>query len=126
MPATLEKQTHITAVDFFAAKLSFEATPYGLKNAENKDQYFLLDVRNAEAFAQERIPGATNIPLADLVEKLGSLPKDKTIVTYCWHHDCAAAPKAALELAQRGYKVQDLCGGIKAWKEAGYEVLGKK
>ncbi|MBI4347977.1 MAG: rhodanese-like domain-containing protein, partial [Elusimicrobia bacterium] len=72
------------------------------------------------------IPGATNIPLADLAKRLKGLPKDKTIVTYCWHHDCAAAPKAALLLAERGYAVKDLCGGIKAWKDAGFAVEGKK
>ena len=126
MQTTLEKQTTLTAVDFFAAKLKFEATPYGLKNAENKDSYFILDVRDAESFSQEHIPGATNIPLAELTKKMATLPKNKTIVAYCWNHDCAAAPKAALELAQKGFTVQDLCGGIKAWKDSGFEVEGKK
>jgi len=126
MTTTLEKQVTLTAVDFFTAKLQFEATPYGLKNAENPSEYFILDVRDAESFAKEHIPGATNVPLVDLTKKLATLPKDKTIVTYCWHHDCAAAPKAALELAQRGFKVKDLCGGIKAWKEAGFPVEGTK
>lgn len=126
MTTTLEKNPTLTAVDFFTAKLQFEATPYGLKHAENPAEYFLLDVRDAESFEKEHIPGATNVPLAELTKKLAKLPKDKTIVTYCWHHDCAAAPKAALELAQRGFKVKDLCGGIKAWKDAGFAVEGKK
>lgn len=124
MPATLEKQTAITAVDYFAAKLQFEATPHGIK--QGRDQYFLLDVRDAAAFADEHIPGATNIPLTELSARAATLPKDKILVTYCWHHDCASAPKAALELAQKGYVVKDLCGGIKAWKDAGFEVEGKK
>ncbi|MBI5202782.1 MAG: rhodanese-like domain-containing protein [Elusimicrobia bacterium] len=126
MNATLEKTHALSAVEYFNAKLQFEATPYGIKNSDKPANLFMLDVRDAESFAAEHVPGATNIPLVELTKKLKTLPKDKTIITYCWHHDCAAAPKAALELAQHGFTVKEMSGGIKAWKDAGFPVEGKK
>ncbi len=75
---------------------------------------------SADAFRREHILGAQNIPAADIVRRLADLPKNRTIVTYCWDMTCALAPKAALELAQKGFKTQFLAGGIAEWKKKGY------
>ncbi len=40
----------------------------------------IIDVRNARSFERETIPGAINIPLAELEEHLKTLPKDKLLV----------------------------------------------
>lgn len=42
-----------------------------------------VDVRPAEAFAEERIPGAVSLPEEDVVEGANRLPKDKLVVAYC-------------------------------------------
>ena len=76
-------------------------------------------------FAAEHIKGAKNIPLPELVSKLATLPKDKTIVTYCGDLTCGLAPKAALELAQKGFKVMELVGGIDTWSKKGFPVEKK-
>ena len=114
----------ISAVDYFSAKLNFEMTPYSLKNHLEKGnkEYFVLDVRSPEDFAKGHIPGALSIPLMDLPGKLSTLPKDKTIVTYCGNITCALAPKAALKLAQAGFKVMELFGGFATWTEKGFPV----
>lgn len=114
----------ITAIDYFSAKLNFEMTPYSLKNHRDKGtkEYVVLDVRTAEDFAKGHIPGALSIPLMDLPAKLATLPKDKTIVTYCGNITCALAPKAALKLAQAGFKVMELFGGFATWTEKGFPV----
>ncbi len=106
------------------AKLDYEATPYGLKQTldTSPGSVVLVDVRDAEAFRKEHILGATSIPAEDVVKRLADLPKDRTIVTYCWDMTCALAPKAALELAQKGFKVQFLAGGIEEWKKKGFTV----
>ena len=121
---TQTKGPHISAADYLKAKLDFEASPYGLKETlENSPgRVILLDVREEEAFRREHILGATNIPAAELVKRLADLPRDRTIVTYCWDMTCALAPKASLELAQKGFKVQFLAGGIEEWKRKGYPV----
>ncbi len=114
----------LSAVEYFQAKLDFEMTPYSLNNHIEKKStgFFVLDVRSAEDYAKGRIPGATSIPLMDLPGKMAALPKDKTIVTYCGNMTCALAPKAALKLAQAGFKVMQLTGGFATWTEKGFPV----
>lgn len=121
---TQSKAAPIGAADYIKAKLDYEATPFGLKETlENSPgDVVLVDVRPEEAFRKEHILGAANIPAAQLVKRLADLPKDRTIVTYCWDMTCALAPKAALELAQKGFKVQFLAGGIEEWKKKGFPV----
>jgi rhodanese-related sulfurtransferase len=121
------KLIELTPVQYFSAKLAYEMTPWALKSILEKtpDNIVLLDVRNAEMFAAEHILGAINIPLVELVSKLATLPKDKTLVTYCGDLTCGLAPKAALELAQKGFKVMELVGGIDVWSKKGFPVEKK-
>lgn len=118
------KLSELTAVQYFSAKLAYEMTPWSLKNTLEKEpkSIVLLDVRSPEMYAVAHIPGALNVPLADLVSKLKTLPKDKTIVTYCGNIVCSLAPKAALQLAQKGFAVKELVGGIEMWQEKGFPV----
>jgi len=115
----------ISAADYFAAKLAYEMTPWTLKRLvvdQKVDTHLVLDVRSPEHFAQAHIPTAINIPLADLVPMLKTLPKNKILVTYCGSITCSLAPKAALELAQKGFKVVELLGGIQEWQDNGFPV----
>ena len=121
------KLIELTPVQYFSAKLAYEMTPWALKSILEKtpEQIVLLDVRNVDMFAVQHIKGAINIPLVELVSKLATLPKDKTIVTYCGDLTCGLAPKAALELAQKGFKVMELVGGIDVWSKKGFPVEKK-
>jgi len=115
----------LSAVDYFRAKLEFESTPHQLQHDIEEDKVQILDVRDAESFKKEHITGAINLPLAEIGQNLSKLPRNKTIVTYCWNLTCALAPKAALALAEKGYKVQELVGGIQEWKNKGFPVEGQ-
>ncbi len=121
------KMIELTSVQYFSAKLAYEMTPWALKSILEKtpENIVLLDVRPADMFVVEHIKGAINIPLVDLVSKLATLPKDKTLVTYCGDLTCGLAPKAALELAQKGFKVMELVGGIDTWSKKGFPVEKK-
>jgi len=45
---------------------------------------FLLDVRDADELKEfGQLPNAVNIPLGELRDRLGELPRDRCIVTYC-------------------------------------------
>lgn len=48
-----------------------------------KDDYVLVDVRDAGEYAEGRIPAAVNIPVETFAARSGSLPKEKKIVVYC-------------------------------------------
>jgi 3-mercaptopyruvate sulfurtransferase SseA len=43
----------------------------------------VVDVRNQAAFDQGHIRGAKLIPFAEVADRSGELPRDKTIITYC-------------------------------------------
>ena len=58
--------------------------------APSGDRLFLLDVRTQKEFGVGHIPGAVNIPVDELRERLGELPHDRTIASYC-------------QVGQRGY-----------------------
>ena len=121
------KMIELTPVQYFSAKLAYEMTPWALKSVIEKtpEHVLILDVRPADMFAAEHIKGAKNIPLPELVAHFATLPKDKTIVTYCGDLTCGLAPKAALELAQKGFKVMELVGGIDVWSKKGFPVEKK-
>lgn len=51
--------------------------------SENPDSLMVVDVRDADEFAQGTIPGAVNISVDDLEEKIASLPTDKPVVFVC-------------------------------------------
>jgi len=127
MTQTLDKTLALSAVEYFKAKLAYEMTPYSLNSLLEKKvtDLLVLDVRSADMFNANHIPTALNIPLADLAGKLATLPKDKTIVAYCGNMTCALAPKAALVLAEKGFRVMQLTGGMETWTEKGFPVEKK-
>jgi rhodanese-related sulfurtransferase len=113
---------------YFATKLEAEWGPFDLKHAldERKSQIVVLDTRTSDAFAEEHVSGAINIPEAELAQRLKELPKNKEIVPYCWNITCHLATRVALSLAQKGYRVHELVGGIDRWKESGFAITSAK
>ena len=43
----------------------------------------LVDVRPKEAYDMSHAQGAISLPLSDLGSRIGELPKDKLVITYC-------------------------------------------
>ena len=101
------------AVEFFAARLAFQTDVSDVR--AGMDGIVLVDTRNDHAWEQGHIPGAMR--LADLPEADGT-----PVVTYCWGPGCNGATKAALALAQRGYDVREMLGGIEYWIREGFPV----
>ncbi|RLT78510.1 FAD-dependent oxidoreductase [Bacteroides acidifaciens] len=86
---------------------------------ENK---FLLDVRTPDEFALGSLPGAVNIPLDELRDRLAELPKDRMIYTFC-----AVGLRGYLAyriLTQHGFdKVRNLSGGLKTYRAATAPII---
>jgi rhodanese-related sulfurtransferase len=81
----------------------------------------ILDVRSRREYAAGHIPGAVNIPVRQLLDRLDELDGDKSaeVVVYCQAGDRAVS--AAQVLARAGYtNVRDLQGHMRAWRRAGY------
>src|SRR5882762_7710745 len=79
----------------------------------------LLDVRPEDEFALGHLPGALNIPFADLERRLAELPKDTQIVAYCRGPYCVLSFEAVAALRAKGYDVRRLEEGFPEWKAAG-------
>lgn len=76
---------------------------------------FLVDIRTPGEFAQGTLPGAINIPVDDMRERVAEFPKGKRIVLFCrvglrGYLGCRI-------LMQNGYdEVYNLSGGYLSWE----------
>ena len=109
----------MTRLEYFRVRLDATATPvdvlHQMKSASHR--ICIVDVRNGPAsLLVNRIAGALQIPQSEILSQLGKLPKDRTLVLYCWDTWCDLAIRAAVPLLERGYDAKELFGGIKAWK----------
>ncbi len=77
----------LTAVNVLRNKLSGEArgiSPIAVKQKLDKGEDFVfLDVRNQNEYDEVHIEGTKLIPLGQLKERAGELPKDKEIIAFC-------------------------------------------
>ncbi|OIO70214.1 MAG: rhodanese-like domain-containing protein [Zetaproteobacteria bacterium CG12_big_fil_rev_8_21_14_0_65_55_1124] len=136
MKRVLLSMTLIAALPLMAAACGMgEQTPDGYENAPishvhehvvmgeaSPIPFILLDVRTPEEYAEGHIQGAILIPLQVLAERLAEVPKDKQVYVYC--HSGRRSAMASKLLTEHGYtRIENVMGGITAWKDAGYEVV---
>jgi len=67
---------------------------------------FLLDVSRAERAAESFLEGRTNIPFAELRDRLNEIPRDRVVVVYCLNG--RGSPRAGALLQSEGYDVRVL------------------
>lgn len=84
----------------------------------------VVDVRPADEYADGHLPGALNIPLAELGARLGELPADLEVVAYCRGPWCVLAFEAVALLREAGRGAKRLEGGLPEWRRAGLPVAG--
>jgi rhodanese-related sulfurtransferase len=109
--------------DYFYARDSMEAvTREDLVRRITGHLVTLLDVRPAEEFARGHLPGARNLPLAELGRRLKELPKKIEIVAYCRGPYCMLSFEAVAALRAKGFKALRLEDGFPEWKAAGLAV----
>ncbi len=95
------------------------------------DSILILSVRSAKDYAIGHIEGATNIPFAKgMANSFGTLPKDKTIVVYCYTGQTAGQVTA--DLRMMGYDAVSLNGGMgnaanapMGWANKGFPVVSE-
>lgn len=58
-------------------------TPAELQQALEKGEAVAVDVRGQSSYEAGHIKGALHIPLGEVKDRAGELPRDKMIVTYC-------------------------------------------
>jgi rhodanese-related sulfurtransferase/predicted transcriptional regulator len=87
-----------------------------------KDKAVLLDVRPRQEFEAGHLRGAINIPIDQLKDRLGELPRDRRVITYCRGEYCLFADEAAEMLRANGFDVVRLEGGWPEWQAEGRPV----
>jgi rhodanese-related sulfurtransferase len=93
---------------------TLQATQLNTRNA------VVVDVRTPQEFATGSLPGARNVPVDKLGDKL-DIKKDKPVIVVC--ASGSRAGRAAAQIRASGYgEVYVLAGGISAWREAGLPI----
>ena len=101
-------------------EVSLNDAPHAIQDAD-----LLLDVREADEYANGHIPGAIHMSRGLLEFKLSNDPnlsaRDLKIVLYCKNSGRAAL--ASKSLHEMGYmNVQSIAGGFDAWAQAGNPI----
>lgn len=93
-----------------------------LREHQEDDSIFILDVRKINEWNSGYIKGAHHIYLGYLKDSLSEVPKDKKIVVYCGTGFRASVGASILKM--NGYDdVINVLGSMMAWKKAGYPVV---
>lgn len=101
---------------------STEVEPKAVADWLSSGRAVLVDVRELDEFARERIEGARLVPLSRFdCGRIGASP-DSVVVVHC------RSGRRGLEAVARARaagwtRVHNLKGGIEAWKEAGLPVV---
>jgi rhodanese-related sulfurtransferase len=82
----------------------------------------VLDVREDDEWQAGHIEGAVHIPLIDLPARIGEVPDRQTLVV-CKVGGRSA--RAVYYLAQQGYDVINLAGGMLDWEAAGRPMVSE-
>jgi rhodanese-related sulfurtransferase len=113
-----------SAETHFDNKLRYETDSWDLRQAQiNGDRIVVVDDRSRDAFQQEHIPGAINLPHGQMnAATTTQFDRNALFVTYCDGVGCNASTKGALQLTQLGFRTKELIGGIDWWKRDGHPV----
>ncbi len=86
------------------------------------DPPLILDIRAPKEWQQKHLHGGVNIPLNHLPERIGEIPRDRTLLVHC-----AGGYRSSIAVSilhQYGItKVMELAGGIAAWEAAKLPVV---
>jgi len=114
------------AVAHFSARLTVETDCHDVDHDLRRGGHgiVVLDVRSRDLFAESHVAGAINLPYAEIDGKTAAaaVPDGAVAVTYCAGPHCNAATQGALRLAQLGYPVKEMIGGLDYWRRSGYPM----
>lgn len=96
-----------------------DISPADARAAVERSEVLLLDVREDSEWAAGHAPGAVHVPLGTLHPD--AVPQDRPVITVC--HLGGRSSRAAQALADVGYDVRNLTGGMEAWAAAGLPVV---
>ena len=124
-PAAATKEAAMAAFKKVVADTAAKTFPLPADKAKelyvgNEAKYLVIDMRSAEDYAKGHVKGAVNLPGDKLVTVLDQLPRDKTLLMYCYTgQNCAVA---MTPLTAYGYKVISISKGFPEVQKAGFPL----
>lgn len=106
-------------IEYFKARIdaTLTAMEYMLAKEADPEAFAIIDVRQGPVELRDvKVPGALEIPFNELASRLDEIPKNKTVVVYCWEVSCNMAAAACVILLENGFDAKEMIGGIAAWK----------
>jgi rhodanese-related sulfurtransferase len=115
-------------IAFYEQKLRYELDSADLADLLNRGiEVRIIDVRSHDAYENEHIPGAINLPHRAInAENTSNFSRSAIYVSYCNGIGCNASTKGAIKLLNLGFEVKELTGGLDWWKRDGHETNGIK
>ncbi|MDP2175000.1 MAG: rhodanese-like domain-containing protein [Bacteroidota bacterium] len=105
-----------------AIDMIISITPEELELDLNFQAEFVIDVRNAEKFADGHVLGALNFPLETFIDDLNKIPRDKPIYIYC--SGGYSSVIAASILRKNGFSyIKNVYGGLNKIKETKIPIV---
>ncbi len=80
----------------------------------------LIDVRMPDEYEEMHVPGAVLLPLPELPQRAGEVPRDRRVYVIC--ATGARSSAAAEALNNAGWDAVSVAGGTKAWASEGRPV----
>ena len=114
------------ASQFYLNKLRFETDPADVRAdlANGIANFVLLDVRSEAEYHEKHIAKAHSLPHSRITaNRMKDYAAGTNFVVYCWGPGCNGSTKAALRLAQLGFAVKEMIGGIEYWEREGFPVV---
>jgi rhodanese-related sulfurtransferase len=92
-----------------------------LLKGKKAEQFLFLDVRTPGEYADGHVPGAKNIPVQALAERLADVPKEGKVFVYC--ESGVRSTKATKMLVDAGFKnIINMKASMRGWRGAGFEI----
>lgn len=120
--ARLAEVEQVARAYFEARDLLEAVTRDELLARMDQGEAVVVDVRPPEEYRAGHIPGAINVPLGELRERLGDLPREAEVVAYCRGPYCVLAPQALEILRENGFRARRLEDGFPEWRLTGLPV----
>lgn len=90
-----------------------QITPQQAEQLIKESDAIVIDIRDANSFAQGHIDGATRIDNDNFQAFIESADKEKPIIVCCYHGN--SSQPASQTVASFGFKSYSLQGGMSAW-----------
>lgn len=87
-----------------------------------RDDVHIIDVREPFEWNAGRIEQAQHIPMGEIPERLDDIPDARSLVAVCRSGN--RSEQVTRFLRDKGFEIDNLDGGMKAWARLGLPVVG--